>query len=128
MSIGKRLRQAIDMSGLNVTEFSISTGIPYRTLQQYLADNRAPAAEALTKICEQTNIDINWLLTDQGSMYRDQAAASAEDTLDQRHTALLGLFDALSEDQQREILAAAQEKERLNKMEQQLSGLLKKLG
>ncbi|MGR9014143.1 MAG: helix-turn-helix domain-containing protein [Gammaproteobacteria bacterium] len=127
MSIGKRLRQAIDTSGLNVTEFSVSTGIPYRTLQQYLADNRAPAAEALTKICEQSSIDINWLLTNQGSMYRSQVA-SPEDSLNQRHASLLSLFDVLSEDQQREILSAAQEKERLNRLEQQLSGLIKKLG
>lgn len=61
-------------------------------------------------------------------MYRDQPTVNPEESLDQRNTALLTLFAALNEDQQREILAAAQEKERLNKMEQQLSGLLKKLG
>ncbi len=84
--------------------------------------------EEIIRIADSENVNINWLFTGQGSVHRDQPIASPEDTLDQRHTVLLSLFDALSEGQQREILAAAQEKERLNKMEQQLSGLLKKLG
>lgn len=130
MSIGKRLRQAIDNSNQKVTEFSEVTGIPYRTLQQYLSDNRAPASEALTKICEQTNIDVHWLLTGQGVMYRTppQPANDAAESLSHRHAALLGLFDGLDEKQQREILSIAEEKERLNRLEQMLGDVLKKVG
>jgi transcriptional regulator with XRE-family HTH domain len=129
MSIGKRLRQAIDASGMNITEFSASTEIPYRTLQQYLSDNRSPAAEALTKICAQTSIDINWLLLGQGEMYRTQQPANdGGRVLSQRQTGMLDLFDVLDEKQQREILAAAEEKERLNRMEQELGEIRKKLG
>lgn len=128
MSVGKRLRQVIAHSNMKVKEFSDLTGIPYRTLQQYLSDDRSPATDALTKICVQTSIDIHWLLTGQGPMYRNQSLPNPEQTLRHRHSALLALFDALDEDQQREILTTAQEKERLNKIEEQLSGILKKLG
>ncbi len=129
MSIGKRLRLVIDTSGSKVTEFSDSTGIPYRTLQQYLSDKRSPATEALTKICEQTSIDVHWLLTGQGTMHRNvNIIENHEETLSKRHIALLQLFDSLEDDQQREILTAAQEKERLNKMEVLLDDLLKKVG
>lgn len=128
MSIGKRLRLAIDASNLKVKGFSELTEIPYRSLQQYLSEDRSPAADVLTKICAQTNIDINWLLTGQGSMYRDQLQAGAEDTRESRRAALLAIHDALDDDWQRGLLSVAQEKQRLNKMEQQLSGILKKLG
>lgn len=128
MNIGKRLRQAIEDSNQKVTEFSEITGIPYVTLQQYLSNKRSPATEALTKICFHTNIDMNWLLTGQGAMYRNTVEESGEATLSKRHTALLELYDALGEDQQREILTTAQEKERLNRLELLLDDLLKKVG
>ncbi|POZ51329.1 helix-turn-helix domain-containing protein [Methylovulum psychrotolerans] len=129
MNICTRLRQAIDDSGMNIREFSESTGVPYVTLQQYLAGKRSPATEALSKICIQTNININWLLTGQGEMHRaPQAANDAEKELSRRQAGMLELFNALDEKQQREILSVAEEKERLNRMEQELGEIRKKLG
>lgn len=129
MSIGKRLREAIDSSGLKINEFSEVSGIPYRTLQQYLSDSRSPATEALIKICTQTSINIHWLLTGQGVMRRELSVQEEPGQyLSKRHDALLGLFDALNEDQQREILTVAEEKERLNRVEKMLDEMLKKVG
>jgi len=38
------------------------------------------------------------------------------------------MFDSLNEDQKREILSSAQEKERMNRMEELLGEVLKKVG
>ena len=59
-------------------------------------------------------------------MYRNPITGNIEDLQSKRHTALLQLYDALNEDQQREILAIAREKERLNNMERLLNEILKK--
>lgn len=69
MSIGQRLRTAINSGHLNLTEFSIKSEIPYTTLSQYLADDRKPGTDALIKIFSTSFININWLLTGQGQMY-----------------------------------------------------------
>jgi len=129
MTIGARLRSVIDDIGINVSEFSRIADIPYGTLQQYLSDKRSPATEALTKICTQTNIDIHWLLTGKGLMYRNETTdKKVINDLKQRHISLLKLFDMLNETQQQEVLAIASEKDRLNKLDSLMAELLKKLG
>jgi transcriptional regulator with XRE-family HTH domain len=80
------------------------------------------------KIAQEKEVSLDWLLTGHGAIYRNQTPAYSEDSIDHRHAALLSLYDALAEDQQREILTNVQEKERLNRVEEQLGDLLKKLG
>jgi len=71
MSIGKRLRQAIINKGMNLKEFSKNSKIPYRTLQEYLTDSRMPGGESLIKIDAELSINISWLLTGKGEIYRE---------------------------------------------------------
>lgn len=47
MGISKRLRIAIDQAGLKLTEAPKRTGIPYRSLQNYVHGERQPTAEAM---------------------------------------------------------------------------------
>jgi hypothetical protein len=84
--------------------------------------------EEIIRLADSESVNINWLFSGEGPMYRDQLQAPPEDTLSQRQTNLLQLFDALDEDQQREILATAQKEERLKRMAEQLEDLKKKLG
>lgn len=111
----------------NWAELARITGFNPSTLQG-IKEGKDPRGSTLLRISEALNVSIDWLLTGQGSMHRNAVAESGEDTLSSRHTALLQLFDALEDDQQREILTTAQEKERLNKMEVLLDDLLKKVG
>ncbi|WP_328588273.1 helix-turn-helix transcriptional regulator [Canicola haemoglobinophilus] len=46
------------------------SGIPYRSVQNYLRNEREPNVEALTKLKETMNIDVNWLLTGEGKMFQ----------------------------------------------------------
>lgn len=121
MSMNERLRAAIDASGMKVSEFAETTGIPYRTLQQYLAGDRQPGADGLAKICAHSSVDVNWLLTGSGSMYRGMsAAAEVADDLTEHERKVLALYRALAEVDQREIQAVAEEKKRLRDVESQL--------
>ncbi len=43
------------------------SGIPYRSMQNYLRGEREPNTEALTQIRTRLSISIDWLLTGYGS-------------------------------------------------------------
>lgn len=75
LSIGARIQQVVDMSGLKPKVFAAEVGIPYSTFHNYLKDEREPGASAIAKICTQKQIDANWLLTGSGEMQRAQSVA-----------------------------------------------------
>ena len=70
MSINKRLKMVIEDNGMSIKEFSELCDIPYRSIQNYLLGERNIGADALKKVCTRLGININWLLTGEGSMYR----------------------------------------------------------
>ena len=74
-SIHERLKILIRSLGLNYKEFSCKTGIPYTTLQDYLAAKRIPGGENLQKIATQLHVNIHWLLTGEGEMMRQTEGA-----------------------------------------------------
>ncbi|WP_420905039.1 helix-turn-helix domain-containing protein [Candidatus Magnetaquiglobus chichijimensis] len=93
MSISERLQIFISHTGLNLKEFSIKSAIPYRTIQGYLADERDPGPESLTKLSAQMDMNIDWLLTSEGNMFR----SSSSPTLTPDETALLEAYRAADE-------------------------------
>lgn len=60
--VGQRLRLFIRAQGMSFREFERASGVPYKTLQQYLAGRRYPGGEHLARMAE-VGLDINWLLT-----------------------------------------------------------------
>jgi transcriptional regulator with XRE-family HTH domain len=60
--IGGRLRRLLRMRGQSIREFSEIAGIPYRTLQDYLAGKAKPGAEQLARVAA-AGLDVNFLLT-----------------------------------------------------------------
>lgn len=69
-SLGQRLKLVIQNKNMNLTNFAKTASISYRTLQQYLTDNRIPGGEVLIKLHKHLDISIDWLLTGQGEMYK----------------------------------------------------------
>jgi hypothetical protein len=120
-----RLKLAVNIN--NDADLASRMGMKPNTFSNRKKAGSLPYEEII-RLADSENVNINWLFSGQGPRYRNELQGSPEETLSQRHSALLTLFDALGEEQQREILSTAQEKERLNKMEEQLSGILKKLG
>lgn len=60
--VSDRLRLFIELRGQSIREFADETGVPYRTLQDYVAGKRRPGADHLIRMAS-VGIDINWLLT-----------------------------------------------------------------
>jgi len=72
MSTQKRLKQIIQYNNMNIKQFSLKTGIPYRTVQNYLLEKTTMGSNAIKKIYTAFGIDLLWLLTGNGSMYREE--------------------------------------------------------
>lgn len=64
MTVGLRLRWLLELEGRSIKELSEASGIPYRTLQQYLSDNRKPGADHMVRFAD-AGIDLHWLLLGQ---------------------------------------------------------------
>lgn len=60
--LSNRLRHYVAWQGVSLTTFAATTGIPYRSLQDYVAGKRLPSGEQLIRLHE-AGIDLNWLLT-----------------------------------------------------------------
>lgn len=128
MNTGIRLREALNSLGKNIKEAAEASKIPYRSMQNYLRGEREPGAEALAAINEHLGISIDWLLTGEGTMYKNAPPASQQQpALTPKERALLEMFKELSEKDQREICRDAEEKKRLADMELQLKAMALKL-
>lgn len=99
MSINERLKQVIESKNLNIKEFSELSGIPYRSVQNYLRNEREPNVETLTKLKEMMNININWLLTGEGEMFQGLPS----DELAEKEQALINHYRQMSSDVQRAV-------------------------
>lgn len=125
MSIATRLRSVLDLKGLSIKEASELVGIPYRTLQNYLLDEREPNAKALSAIRTRLGVSVDWLLTGEGTMTGEapQQQQTGAATVNPQEEAILELFRSLGEAGRREIQSAAEEKKRLMDVEQRLKDL-----
>lgn len=98
------------------------------TLGSWVARDSVPYAICVD-LAEARGISLDWLLTGEGPMHRDEAGATALQeapggyAADPREQALLALWRELDEGAQREIQHAAQEKKRLSAIEDQLKEL-----
>ncbi|WGE76147.1 helix-turn-helix domain-containing protein [Actinobacillus equuli] len=69
MSISNRLREVMEYKGLNIKAFAELLDVPYRTLQNYLLNERDPSAEVLIKVSDVLNVNLNWLMCGEGEMF-----------------------------------------------------------
>lgn len=125
-TFSERLRKGIEMAGVNITQASELTGIPYRSLQNYLQGDREPKAEALARIKAGLGISVDWLLTGDGSplgVSEGPPERGYGAGLSSGEEAVLAVYRALDSEAQREIQAVAAEKKRLREIERQLKDL-----
>lgn len=128
MSISERLRSVLDAKGLSIKQAADTIGIPYRTLQNYLLDEREPNAKAMSALRTHLGISVDWLLTGEGSMFHNAVGeATQAHAANKQEEAILELFRSLGEAGKREIQSAAEEKKRLMDVEQRLKDLTEAL-
>lgn len=70
MCISERLKTVLADQSINIKQFAERADLPYRTAQSYLNGERLPNVEGLIKLATHLCIDINWLITGEGPMYR----------------------------------------------------------
>ena len=97
MSINNRLREVMEYKGLNIKAFAELLNVPYRTLQNYLLNERDPSAEVLIKISDVLNVDLNWLMRGEGEMFR---SSTNENELNEKEKQLISCYRKMSSDTQ----------------------------
>lgn len=100
MSINLRLKKVLDLKMLKIKDFSETSGLTYRTAQNYLSGDRRPDAEGFFKINTHLGVDLNWLITGVGEPFiggEDATAAlPAAPALNPEETELLAMFRQLN--------------------------------
>lgn len=113
------------------SDSALARAIPVnrQTLASWRKRDSVPYLECI-KFSEEHGLSLDWLLTGDGPMRRDEqpapaaaAEAPAAPTISPREQAMLELFRALDEEGQREIQGAAAEKKRLSELEQRVQEL-----
>ena len=95
MSISNRLREVMEYKGLNIKAFAELLDVPYRTLQNYLLNEREPSAEVLIKISGVLNVDLNWLMRGEGEMFR---SSTNKNELSEKEKQLISYYRKMSSD------------------------------
>lgn len=97
MSISNRLREVMEYKGLSIKAFAELLDMPYRTLQNYLLNERDPSAEVLIKISDVLNVDLNWLMRNEGEMFYSSINSSK---LNEKEQQLIKYYRKMSNDTQ----------------------------
>lgn len=71
MNISDRLNQLIELKKLNIKDFAEQCDIPYRSMYNYVRGEREPNLEALSKISQRFNVDLNWLIMGNGEVFKN---------------------------------------------------------
>ncbi len=119
MGIADRLRQFFKSHNLSLRSVSRMTGIPYRSLQNYVGAKRLPSIENLIKMHEQTGIDLHWLIVGDDK-HEAQSVLISENNASYHTNSLLDLIcqmlSEMSEEEQRDILKHLEEKKLLKEL------------
>ncbi|NBI14045.1 helix-turn-helix domain-containing protein [[Haemophilus] felis] len=97
MSISNRLREVMEYKGLNIKAFAELLNVPYRTLQNYLLNERDPSTEVLIKVSDMLNVDLNWLMRGKGNMFYGSMNSSE---LSEKEQLLISHYRKMSSDTQ----------------------------
>ncbi|MCT8835800.1 helix-turn-helix domain-containing protein [Glaesserella parasuis] len=97
MSISNRLREVMEYKGLNIKTFAELLNVPYRTLQNYLLNERDPSAEVLIKISSVLNVDLNWLMRGEGEVFH---CSTNESELNEKEKQLISYYRKMPNDTQ----------------------------
>ena len=86
----------MEYKGLSIKAFAELLDVPYRTLQNYLLNERDPSAEVLIKISDVLKVDLNWLMCGKGEMFYQ----SLEHRLTNKEKDLINHYRKMSNDTQ----------------------------
>lgn len=82
-----------------LSSFSIGLDLPASTVHNYVLGRRTPDLKFLLALCENYQININWILTGEGSPYLDKQSHDDLTPLEIRLLALTKRYDEQGIDQ-----------------------------
>lgn len=103
MNISERLNQLIELNNLTIKDFAERSEIPYRSMYNYVRSEREPNLDAIVKLQEKWNINLNWLINGQGDMKLQENIAP---TITEIERQLLVAFRNCNEGTKRKICLA----------------------
>lgn len=80
MSIALRLKKLRKEKNLNQSEFASLIGTSSANISYYEKGERNPSSDFLNKIADKLGVNLNWLLTGEGPMYRKAELVELKDT------------------------------------------------
>lgn len=125
-STGSRIVFCRKEKGLSQQEFADIIGVSRGYIGDIERNRSDPSSNFLTLLASRLNISADWVLTGEGEIYRNNQRLNP--ISERRAQAIVELYEALSEDQQKEILAAVEEKKRMNELVDRVNQLQKKVG
>ncbi|WP_353573058.1 hypothetical protein [Candidatus Albibeggiatoa sp. nov. BB20] len=112
MSIRNRLNQVVDQQDKTLKSISKQLSISYRTLQNYLLEERTNISiEILKSFHTHFSVNINWLITGEGEMFLNE---------EQKKQDIGDILQSLTSEQRQEIITRTQEMQLVNDMKQRL--------
>ncbi|MDH2927320.1 helix-turn-helix transcriptional regulator [Lonepinella koalarum] len=100
MSIVDRLKSVMENQGLSIKNLANQLDIPYRTLQNYLLNERTPSIDVLVKVSQQLNVDLNWLVLGQ----ENENSPTNKDTLTKEELDLITHYRSMDKNIQNAFL------------------------
>lgn len=67
--LSRNIKRARILMGMSQQEMANRLGCPYQTISKYERGEIKPTSDVLTKIGEEFNLDINWLLSGKGQAF-----------------------------------------------------------
>lgn len=125
-STGSRIVFCRKEKNLSQQEFADILGVSRGYIGDIERNRSDPSSNFLTLLASKLNISADWVLTGEGGIYRNEPRLNP--VSEQRAQIIVELYEALSEDQQKEILAAVEEKKRMNELVDRVNQLQKKVG
>ncbi len=111
MGIGKRIKDIRAILHLTAGELAENVNIPVRTIGSYEREEAQPGPKFLNALIETYHININWLLTGQGSMFIPKKMeidlnyiAKLQERLNLTQDEITGLIDILETDASRDMV------------------------
>jgi transcriptional regulator with XRE-family HTH domain len=127
-TINERITLVRNSKYMKQKEFSELINVPRSSLSEIESGKRNANVDVIVGISTHfKDINVDWLLTGEGEMYRtNQGLDSA--LSDSQTDKIVELYGSLSQDQQKEILSAITEKKRLNQLIETVEKLQTKVG
>jgi transcriptional regulator with XRE-family HTH domain len=80
MGVGERLKAVRKQIDATQEEFARKLGVKMMAVSRYETGTRVPSIETIANLRENVHVDINWLLTGEGSMFGDGEEETTSDS------------------------------------------------